>query len=152
MRRSSPVLVGRQCPGRSEQVDIRVDPYRRPPADLFETLLDTDGRKYLPVFHQFAVEESELNTEFDHIFHKRFVLPGRETDVETEIAVIAGIISVPAVDLAQGGDIDTDAVASVSLRKALYFPVGHEMGVQREIAESFSYGSCHFIVIVYLSY
>lgn len=147
MGRSSPVFVCRQFSG-GKQVDVRVDPYGRPPADLFETLLDADGREYLPVFHQFAVEEADLHTESDHIFHKRFVLSGRETDIEAEIAVVAGVVSVPAVDLAQDGEVDADAVASVSLRKALYFPVGHEMGVQREIVEPLSYGSCHFYCCV----
>ena len=32
-------------------------------------LLDADGREYLPVFHQFAVEEAYLHAKFDDFLH-----------------------------------------------------------------------------------
>lgn len=143
MGHGRPVFARRRFPGH-EQVQVRVDPHRRPPADFLKTLLDADRREYLPVFHQFTVEKAYLHTKSDNVLHQRFVLPGRETDVEAEIAVIAGVISVPAVYLAQGGEVDADAFASVSLREALYLPVGHEMGVQRKITKPLFYGSCHY--------
>ena len=52
-----------------QQVEFRIDLHCRPAADLFETLLDADGREYLPVFHQFAVEEAYLHAKFDDFLH-----------------------------------------------------------------------------------
>ena len=143
MEPGCPVFARRCLPG-DQQVQIRIDPYCRPPADFLEPLLDADRREDLPVFHQFTVEEAYLRAEFDYLFHERFVLPRRKTDVEAEITVITGIISVYAVYLAQGGEVDTDAVAPVSLREALYFPVRQEMSIQRKIAKPPFNWSCHF--------
>ena len=63
------------------------------------------------------------------LFMLKFYKKEDFTMKKAKIAIVAGVIAVLAVRFAQDGYINADAVASVSLCKALYFPVGHEMRV-----------------------